>query len=557
MATVGSLMSMFLGVLMKPANVSEMEAQVINHLGLVSAEYEKIGISQILNNIFPKHPNSKLSINDCVKILTLNSLDFTGRPLYLTHSFFTNKPVDILIGEGVSFDIINDDVLGRALDDIYDADPTLLFHRVAYRAAKEYGLNTKILHGDTSSKVLFGAYEGVEGQDNVARHGFSKDKRPDLKQLMFSLLVSNEGNFPLFGGIIPGNTSDTVHFREMVTTLRDNLNFLEDDTIVVFDSQFHTDQNIHELENVNWVTRVPDKTNLAKKVVRDSVSLPLTFLAKGYSGVEFSVKQGSIRQRWLVVRSEKAHKLAKHSVARAVKKEKNSFEDSLKKLNSEGFSCRSDAEKSLKKQIKKLNYHGLDICEIKEITKQLKRGRPTATSPKKSIFKLAITLTENPIKIEQAIEKQSRFIIGTNILNTKDLSSEDLLKTYKDQHKVERGFRFLKNPLCMARAIYLKKQSRIVALGFIMLVALLVYSAIEYGVKRSLEKHNETIPNQLKKPTQKPTGRWLFELFEDVVIVTVYDAGKVLMKKVMNLKDDLKKLLRLLGPAYCQMYLVS
>ncbi len=538
---------------------SKMEAEVIHNLGLVAVEYEKIGVPNILNNAFPKHINSKLSTNDCVKILVLNSLGFTGRPLYLSSEFFRNKPVDMLIGKEVSSDMINDDVLGRALDAIYDANPTILFSRIAYRAAREHNIDVKYLHGDTSSKVMFGSYDKeIEGQPNkTVTYGNSKDKRPDLKQLMFSLLVSNDGNFPLFGGIIPGNTSDTVHFREALITIRDNLNLLEKDSVVVFDSQLHTDKNIHELAAINWVTRVPDKTNLAKKIVRDSLKLPLTHLIDGYAGTEFIVKHGGINQRWLVVKSEQAYKSAKHSVPKAVKKEKDSFYDRLKKANKEGFSCQSDAEKTLKKEIKKLKYHTLDTFEIEEEITYLNKGRPTATSPSESIFRLVVTLTENSITIEQAIEKASRFIVGTNVLDTEKLCTEDLLKTYKDQHKVERGFRFLKNPLCMARAVYLKKQSRIVALGFIMLVGLLVYSAIEYGVRRTLKEYDETIPNQLKKPTQTPTGRWLFELFEDVVIITVYQAGKILTKQVMNLRDELKKLLRLMGPEYCRMYLVS
>lgn len=534
-----------------------MEAQVINHLGLISAEYEKIGIHHVLNKIFPKHENSKLTVNNCVKALVLNSFGFTGKPLYLTANFFKNKPTEMLIGKGITSDMLFDDSLGRALDAIYEVDPTLLFSQIAYRAARIYNIDTNILHGDTSSKIMFGSYEPVEGQPEIVKYGYSKDKRPDLKQLMFSLLISNEGSFPLFGGIIPGNTSDSVHFREACITIRDNLNLIRDKTIVVFDSKLHTDINVHELADISWVTRVPDTTNLAKKTVTEALKLPLEEIIKGYSGVESVVKHGGIKQRWLVVRSEKSHESGKQSVSKAVKNEKKSFEKELKKMNKEGFSCASDAMKGLEEKIKKLKYHRLDTYKLTEKVKFLKRGKPTSESPKKSIFSLVVTLAESPNDIQQAIKKAGCFVIGTNVLDTEELSTEDLLKTYKDQYKVERGFRYLKNPVCMARAVYLKKQSRIVALGFIMLINLLIYSAIEYAARRALKEHDETVLNQLKKPTQQPTARWLFELFEDVVIITVYQAGKELMKKVVNLRDELKKLLRLLGPAYCQMYLLS
>ena len=534
-----------------------MGAQVINHLGLVSAAYDNLGIDKILNRIFPKHENSKLSISDCTKILTLNGLGFTGRPLYLAAEFFRNKPVDMLIGDKVSVDDINDDVLGRALDAIYEANPTLLFSQIAYQAAKIHNIDTSVLHGDTSSKIMFGSYDPIDGQPDIVKYGYSKDKRPDLKQLMYSLLISNEGNFPLFGGVLPGNTSDTVHFREAIAVIRDNFKFIDKDTIVVFDSKLHTEETIREIKEISWVTRVPEASKIAKKTLINSLDFSFDSIIEGYSGKEVIVKHAGIKQRWLVVRSEQAHKSAKHSVARSVIKEKEAFDKMLKKINRLGFSCESDAQKALKKEIKKLKYHTLDTYKTIEKIKHLRRGKPTITTPKESTFTLEIVLAESLVEVEKAIEKKSRFIVATNILDAERLSTVDLLKTYKDQYKVERGFRFLKNPLCMARAVYLKKQSRIVALGFIMLLGLLIYSAIEHATRRALESHNETIPNQLRKPTQKPTARWLFELFEDVVIITIYQAGKILTKQVMNLRDELKKVLRLLGPTYCQMYHVS
>lgn len=113
------------------------------------------------------------------------------------------------------------------------------------------------------------------------------------------------------------------------------------------------------------------------------------------------------------------------------------------------------------------------------------------------MFTIDATLGENPDHIEQAIEKKSRFILATNELDKEKLSSLAFLETYKDQHKVERGFRFLKNPLCMASSVFLKNQKRIVALGFVMMLGLLIYSAIEYSLRRALEEENETVPNQI------------------------------------------------------------
>ena len=48
--------------------------------------------------------------------MILNGLRFSSRPLYLSPEFFQNKPVDVLIGPGITADMLNDDSLGDALE---------------------------------------------------------------------------------------------------------------------------------------------------------------------------------------------------------------------------------------------------------------------------------------------------------------------------------------------------------------------------------------------------------------------------------------------------------
>ncbi|MFM7457493.1 MAG: hypothetical protein ACKO3R_02360, partial [bacterium] len=62
---------------------------------------------------------------------------------------------------------------------------------------------------------------------------------------------------------------------------------------------------------------------------------------------------------------------------------------------------------------------------------------------------------------EHAKKKEARlglgkFIVATNELDASKLNPEEILNYYKDQGKVERGFRFLHDPLCMADAVFLK-----------------------------------------------------------------------------------------------------
>jgi hypothetical protein len=109
--------------------------------------------------------------------------------------------------------------------------------------------------------------------------------------------------------------------------------------------------------------------------------------------------------------------------------------------------------------------------------------------------------------LERAADQQARFLIATNELSADKLSDEALLAVYKGQGSVERGFRFLKDPLFLASSVFVKKPSRLIALSFIMVLCLLVYRLAEQRLRQRLQQSEQTIPNQINKPTDKPTMR--------------------------------------------------
>ena len=129
---------------------------------------------------------------------------------------------------------------------------------------------------------------------------------------------------------------------------------------------------------------------------------------------------------------------------------------------------------------------------------------------------------------------------------------ETMLQHYKGQQSVERGFRFLKDKRFHIAQVYLKKEERIQSLAMIMVLTLLVYSIAEWLLRKRLMETGLTIPNQLNKPTQKPTLKWVFFLFDSVAYVKVSVMGTI-HRKMMFLTDVLKLILRLLGPE-CEKY---
>jgi hypothetical protein len=64
----------------------------------------------------------------------------------------------------------------------------------------------------------------------------------------------------------------------------------------------------------------------------------------------------------------------------------------------------------------------------------------------------------------RSVAASACFIVGTNELENEALSDQELVKTYKDQGGVERGFHFLKDPLFLASSVTVSKPERIIAL---------------------------------------------------------------------------------------------
>src|SRR5437588_12410557 len=83
--------------------------------------------------------------------MVLNGLGFSNRQLYLVPQYFENKPIEHLLGEGITADMLNDDCLGRTLDWLYEHDVTTLFAGLALQARRCFGIQAEHLHINPTS----------------------------------------------------------------------------------------------------------------------------------------------------------------------------------------------------------------------------------------------------------------------------------------------------------------------------------------------------------------------------------------------------------------------
>ncbi len=140
-----------------------------------------------------------------------------------------------------------------------------------------------------------------------------------------------------------------------------------------------------------------------------------------------------------------------------------------------------------------------------------------------------------------------KYIVATNELDQDKLLTTKLLETYKDQNRsVEHGFRFIKDPLFFASSFFLKKPSHIMGLLMVMGLRLLVYALAEHVLRTQLTARDETIPDQLGKPTQTPTMRRVFQMFDGIDLLIGRNAN-ICLPQILNLRPIHEHILALLG----------
>jgi len=109
---------------------------------------------------------------------------------------------------------LGDDVLAPALDRLFETDRASLLTRLVLHAVKADGLDLSQIHQDTTSVKLTGAYEKQPRRAVPLVRGYSKDHRPDLRQLVYELSLTHDGALPILFKAHDGNrTDDSLHWE--------------------------------------------------------------------------------------------------------------------------------------------------------------------------------------------------------------------------------------------------------------------------------------------------------------------------------------------------------
>ena len=401
----------------------------------------------------------------------------------------------------------SDDTIARVLDRIFLYGTQKLFSEISLNVVKEFNIDTAQVHHDTTSVNVWGDYINSEEGPVEITNGYSKDMRPDLKQFIFSLLCA-EKDIPIAAKIYSGNTDDKTISKNILGRISKHMAAYrtgQEGFVLVADSAIIDKENLKvmggtgESQKIKFISRMPAifkacsaliKEAVAKNMWDDIGKLSEQKKSAYYKSYECKTCLDDKTYRTVVFHSDfyDARKLKR--IEAEIEKDKKEAEKIQKKLTGIEFFCRKDAETQAGKE-KPLKYHKLKWdCQEKKI---YGRGRPK--NSKKEVAELRyilnVSITLDDKLILKLKEQAGCFVLISNVSDDK-YSATEILKIYKEQYGIEKNFGFLKDPL-IVNDLFLKKPERIEALGFILVLSLLIWRLLERCTRKYIKEKNITI----------------------------------------------------------------
>ena len=474
--------------------------------------------------------------------------------------------------DGIDVAHLCDDVIGRALDRLFDADRGTLLTRVVVAAVKHFGLSLDELHDDSTSIKVTGQYRSARGRRVRSKrapfitHGYSKDHRADLKQLLFILTTTSDGGIPVQFRCCDGNTSDIVTHEATWDSLcqltgRPDFLYVADCKLCNEDAMNHIDRRRGRFLTVMPRARLEDREfrewiqrhEPTWEIVRDE---------------ENPRRKDGPRDRW---RAFKHHLPSKEgwpviwlwSTLSALKQEQSrreriaKAEEQLGELQAQltGSKARRRSHEHVEDRVStilagqqvgrwlEVKVHGTEDHRYKQAT----AGRPGAATRyvrrTKSGWRLEWQVDENMIAYDRKSDGMYPLLT-----NDRSLSLQEAFAAHRRQPAIEKRFEQLKSVFEIA-PIFLKNDARIEALFCIYFLALLVQALVErelrLGMKRADVAELPIYPEERR--CHRPTAEQVFRLFALQARTVLVVADKDVRSIDPELTDLQRQVLKLMG----------
>jgi transposase len=466
--------------------MAQVRVERLDHLGVIVSVIHDLGLIDMINTRLVPDTQEMITPGEAVAGMILNGLGFANRPLSLTPQFFANKPLDLLCREGIYAEMFNRFKLGRTLDEAYTDGCDRLFQELALAVCAQEGIDLRFNHLDTTSFSRSGEYVPDSDEHAITiTHGYAKDHRPDLKQAVLELMVSQDGGVPFVSKSWDGNTSDLQIFQARAQALMHAFTNTPSPRYLGADAKLYHEDKASSLQRIGFITRIPHTLGVVSQVIMPALGWdtwqPYDDNTR-YQPLELC--HDGMAQRWLVVYSQAALERAAATLTKAQQREHQAITKPLFHLQAKRFGAPSAAQDALAALATHWTYHRVESSHLSEHKHYAGNGRPTPRTPLQAIeWQIQAQVRSDDATIEHDKQVKACFVLGTKI-DASELSHAEVIAAYKGQSQVEGRFRFLKDPLFFVSSLLVKKPNRIEGLLMVMTLALLVYSVAQRRLRK-------------------------------------------------------------------------
>ncbi len=459
--------------------ITGLQPRQMGALPLIAPILTALQVRQMTNELAPSEAD--IDLGRIVELLTLNRL-MAPQPLYHVADWLAETVLPQWLDTAP--EKVYDNRLGRALDRLY---PHLgeLWAGLISRTIQVYHLDLNVLHWDVTSLYFEGAYTDSE----LATYGYSRDHRPDTKQVNLEVDVSHDGYVPVLYQVLPGRTADITrplpHLHNLLRFLaRPELADRRFRPILVSDCKMITPEAVLACHDHDLFYLGPLANGTAVDAVLRSVSAeelatrPLAYRPQRvkpddaryvpYQGVwrrfTFEHDGQQVTDRVLVLWSAGKQRLDEQKRKTHLKRLLNKLDDIQKKLNTRRYKKRTYVEQRL--VAAQQGNAAQDLVDI-HLT-----GEDAALS-------LSFRINRERLAAAQILD--GRYALATNAAH---LSANQALTLFKGQDGAEKRFRVVKGPL-QVRPLFVRSDRRIGGLVFITLLALLVRAIMERACRQA------------------------------------------------------------------------
>jgi transposase len=546
-------------------------SNTVGALPIVNRFLKRMRLEEFLNAYLPQDdPRTRLSTARGLIVLVKNLL-FSREPLYGLGEWACRYAPDLLGLRPEELALLNDDRAGRCLDRLFEADSVSFVLALVTHVVAEFEVRLDALHNDSTTVTFCGAYAQA-AQERLQRGrptcaitwGHNKDHRPDLKQLLYILTVSEDGGVPIHFEVRSGNvTDDQTHQAtwDLLCQLAGRRDFL-----YVADSKLATAENMAYLHQRGgrFVTVLP-KTRAEDGAFRDMVARGLVTWrplwdktdADGNLLDRFSTSShpAQTAEGYRLLWYHSTRKAEMDALARSGRIARALKELALlrEKLRSPRTRYRQQAKvaEAIDTILRDSGAERWILVEVQEQSiesyHQEHRGRPGNDTRyvKKVATRFDMEYRLDEARVAEDAQSDGLFPLVTNVL---ELSEQEVLWAYKRQPTIEKRFEQLKTDYEVA-PVYLKEVRRIQALLCLYFLALLVEALVERELRQAMERKTiESLPLYPEgRPCRCPTTRRLIDVFEIVQRHTLRLGKRESVVLVTDLSPLQQKLLKLLG----------